>query len=94
MLFIALFANKQEIVRQFQVVQGASGNVVLKVVRGGDWSEQVFQDIVRRMRGYLRGAPLLVEFHQTIKPGASGKQRPIMLEADARANGASGITDP
>ena len=53
-LFIALFGNKQEILRQFQVVQRPSGQVVLKVVRGNDWSEPVFLDLVRRARTCTR----------------------------------------
>ena len=79
MVFIALLANKDAIVRQFQVRQTPSGKVTLKVVRGSDWSEPRFERIVSRLRAYLGGLPLVVQFVETIAPNASGKRRPIMI---------------
>jgi phenylacetate-coenzyme A ligase PaaK-like adenylate-forming protein len=85
MAFIALFAGARDLVRQFQVVQKEGGDVVLKVVRGNEWSVQAFGAIVKRMRAFLRGAQLTVEFLDTIQPAPSGKHRPVVVEPPACA---------
>lgn len=80
MLFIALFARKTDFVRQFQVAQKKSGEVVLKVVPGPEFSQTELDGVVRRFDGYLHGAPLAVELVDTIAPSSSGKRRPIVVE--------------
>jgi phenylacetate-CoA ligase len=79
-MFHALFATKEEIVRQFQAVQRATGEVTLRIVRGQDWAEPAFETIVARLRGYLSGLPLSVEFVERIEPSPSGKLRTIIAE--------------
>ena len=80
-VFHVLFSDaRKELVRQFQAVQKSSGEVVLKVVRGRDWSEEGFAQIHRRLEGYLRGLPLTLEFHAAIAPSANGKTKTIVRE--------------
>ena len=80
-VFHVLFSDvRQEVVRQFQAVQRAQGDVLLKVVRGQDWSADRFEAVVQRFDRYLRGLPLKVEFHETIPPAANGKMRTIVVE--------------
>jgi phenylacetate-CoA ligase len=83
MLFIALFARKDDLVKQFQVVQHAAGDVLLKVVPGSEWSDSAFSQVEGRFREQLRGLRLEVERHESIPPSASGKRRPIVVEPPA-----------
>jgi phenylacetate-CoA ligase len=85
-VFHVLFSDaRKEIVRQFQAVQGEGGAVVLKVVRGREFSEDAFAAITRRFSGYLRGLPFSIEFHETIAPHVrSGKLKTIIVERSNR----------
>ncbi len=80
-VFHVLFSDaRQEIVRQFQAVQHVGGNVVLRVVRGQDWSQERFDSVVRRLEQYLRGLPFQVEYCGAIGPSSNGKMRTIVVE--------------
>jgi phenylacetate-CoA ligase len=80
-VFHVLFSDaRRDIVRQFQAVQGDGGAVVLKVVRGREYSEDAFAAITQRFSGYLRGLPLSVEFHEAIAPHTSGKIKTVIVE--------------
>jgi len=84
-VFHVLFSDaRQEIVRQFQAVQNAKGEVVLKVVRGRDFADDAFLQVTRRFSEYLRGLPFTVEFHEAIAPHhRSGKHQTIIVERSA-----------
>ena len=81
-VFHVLFSDaRQEIVRQFQAVQGVDGAVVLKVVRGRDFAEEAFRGVTGRFSEYLRGLPFTVEFHEALTPHQrSGKYQTIIVE--------------
>ena len=85
-VFHVLFSDaRREIVRQFQAMQSGDGAVVLKVVRGREFSEDAFAAITRRFSEYLRGLPFSVEFHETIAPHIrSGKLKTIVVERSSR----------
>ena len=81
-VFHVLFSDaRKEIVRQFQAVQRDGGAVVLKIVRGREFSEDALAAITQRFSGYLRGLPFSIEFHETIAPHVrSGKIKTIIAE--------------
>jgi phenylacetate-CoA ligase len=81
-VFHVLFSDaRREVIRQFQAVQGHSGAVVLKVVRGREFSDDAFAAITQRFSGYLGGLPFSVEFHDEILPHMkSGKIKTIVAE--------------
>ncbi|MGH7271864.1 MAG: phenylacetate--CoA ligase family protein [Polyangiaceae bacterium] len=80
-VFHVLFSDaRQEIVRQFQAVQKADGDVVLKVVRGQDFTEERFDAVARRFGSYLKGVRSRVEFCDAIPPCPNGKMRTIVVE--------------
>jgi phenylacetate-CoA ligase len=81
-VFHVLFSDaRREIIRQFQAVQRDGGSVVLKVVRGREFSDDAFAAITGRFSEYLRGLPLSVEFHDAITPHVkSGKIKTIVVE--------------
>jgi hypothetical protein len=55
--------------------------VVLKVVRGRDFTEDAFQIIAGRFSEYLRGLPFSIEFHEFIAPHqGTGKLQTIIVE--------------
>lgn len=85
-VFHVLFSDaRKEIVRQFQAVQSEGGAVVLKVVRGREFSDDAFAAITQRFAGYLRGLPFSIEFHETIAPHTrSGKIKTIIVERSNR----------
>jgi phenylacetate-CoA ligase len=81
MVFHVMFADAHgDLVRQFQAVQRPSGAVVLRVVRGREWSQQRFDDVVRRLGGYLKGLPFSVEYRDGIPPAPNGKMRTVVVE--------------
>jgi phenylacetate-CoA ligase len=90
-VFHVLFSDaRQEIVSQFQAIQGADGAVRLKVVRGRDFTDEAFDALKRRFAGYLRGLPFSVEFHESIEPHyRSGKLKTIVVERTVAAGGAA-----
>jgi phenylacetate-CoA ligase len=69
-----------EIARQFQCTQQLGGDVVLRVVKGNDWSAQRIEPKVRELRRYLKGRTLTVEYVDVILPGPSGKMRAVVVE--------------
>jgi phenylacetate-CoA ligase len=80
-IFHVLFSDaRREVVRQFQAIQRRDGSVTLKVVRGQDWSEDLFDGVVRRFGEYLHGLPFRVEHVPAIAPCATGKMRTIVVE--------------
>jgi phenylacetate-CoA ligase len=85
-VFHVLFSDaRREVVRQFQAVQSDGGAVVLKVVRGREFTEDAFAPIARRFAEYLRGLPFSVEFHDAIAPHlVSGKIKTIVVETPRR----------
>lgn len=85
-VFHVLFSDaRKELVRQFQAVQCAEGEVVLKVVRGRDFDEEAFRSVTHRFATYLRGLPFKVEFHESILPHRrSGKIQTIVVEGPKR----------
>jgi phenylacetate-CoA ligase len=80
-VFHVLFSDaRQEIISQFQATQRRSGAVLLRVVRGQDWSGDRFDGIARRFTEYLRGLPFEVEFCESIPPSPTGKMKTIVVE--------------
>jgi phenylacetate-CoA ligase len=77
---VLLSDARKEVLRQFQAVQRPDGQVVLKVVRGREWSPDAFDAIRARLGEYLRGLPLEIEFHEAIPPSPNGKMRTIVVE--------------
>ncbi len=69
-----------EVARQFQCIQRRGGDVVLRVVKGRDWSAERIEPKLRELRKYLRGLPLQVEYVDAIPPGSSGKMRTVVVE--------------
>jgi phenylacetate-CoA ligase len=80
MSYMALFARKDDLLKQFQVVQRREGDVVLKIVPGSDWSDGAFAEVERRFAATLRGTPFRVEKHDAIPAGASRKHRSVVVE--------------
>ncbi|HEX2880635.1 MAG TPA: hypothetical protein VHO25_13980 [Polyangiaceae bacterium] len=81
-VFHVLFSDaRKELIRQFQAVQNARGEVVLKVVRGREFADDAFQNVTGRFSEYLRGLPFTVEFHEAIAPHqGTGKVQTIVVE--------------
>jgi phenylacetate-CoA ligase len=80
-VFHVLFSDaRKEVIKQFQAVQKPTGEVILRVVRGQDWSESEFDAIVSRFAGYLRGLPFSVELVDLIAPSSTGKMKTIIVE--------------
>jgi hypothetical protein len=80
-LHVLLSDARREVIRQFQAVQRDTGDVILRVVRGREFSDDALAAITRRFEGYLRGLPVSVEFHEAIPPHVvSGKIKTIIVE--------------
>ena len=81
MAFIVPLARPDDLVRQFQVVQRRTGEVLLRIVPGTEWNETTFAtEVEGRFREQLRGRPFRVERCEAIPPGASGKHRFVTVE--------------
>lgn len=92
-LHVLLSDARRELIRQFQAVQRQDGAVVLRVVRGSEFSPDAFQIVVRRFTEYLRGLPFSVEFHDAIAPHLrSGKIQTIVVYKTNGSDGAEPST--
>lgn len=92
---VLLSDARRELVRQFQAVQAEDGAVVLKVVRGREFSADAFETVVSRCTEYLRGLPFSVEFHDSIAPHfRSGKIQTIVALKSASAARSLGNSAP
>jgi phenylacetate-CoA ligase len=83
MLVHSMISHLQHSLREVQVVQRASGEVVLRVVPGGASDGRVLETMATTVRTYLRGLPVRVEAVETIERGPNGKHRCIMVEPPA-----------
>ena len=87
-IFHVLFSDSRvELIQQFQAIQGPTGEVRLRVVRGAEFSEAAFALKVARFREYLGELPLVVEFCESIAPQANGKHKTIFASPPAEAPG-------
>jgi phenylacetate-CoA ligase len=90
-VFHVLFSDaREDIIGQFQVVQKPSREILLKVVRGRDFSEERFAHKIARFKEYLRGAPLTIQFCDDIPAMPNGKRKTIILESPSQ----TASTDP
>ncbi len=80
MLFVALFANLGERVRQFQAVQRRDGHVDLRVVPGPEFDHSVLDGIKTRLSPYLWDVPLDISLVDQIPTLPSGKRQFIVVE--------------
>jgi phenylacetate-CoA ligase len=74
------FVSSAPNVREMQVVQRASGEVVLRVVPADRFDPRSLDQVEARMKRYLRGLPLRVECVEHIERGPAGKFRPVIVE--------------
>lgn len=81
-VFHVLFSDsRREVIKQFQAIQHASGDITFKAVRGQDWDEEAFGKIMARFREYLRGLNLKIEMVEGIPAASNGKRKTILVEA-------------
>lgn len=73
---IALFRHRVE---EYQVVQRASGEVILKVVPGRHYDASAMGEVAEKARGYLK-LPVRIEKVARIDRGPSGKHRVVVVE--------------
>lgn len=73
---IALFRHHVE---EYQVVQRASGEVVLRIVAGPRFDAKAMAEVVTRAEGYLR-LPVRIEKVGRIDRGPGGKHRVVVIE--------------
>jgi phenylacetate-coenzyme A ligase PaaK-like adenylate-forming protein len=69
-----------EVARQFQCIQKPGGELVMRIVKGRDWSAERMELKLRQLRPYLRGLTMKLEYVDAILPGPSGKMRFIVVE--------------
>jgi len=69
-----------EVARQFQCIQKPGGELVMRIVKGRDWSAERMELKLRQLRPYLRGLTMKLEYVDAIPPGPSGKMRFVVVE--------------
>ena len=79
-MICAVIASLKHQIREFQVVQRAKGDVVVKIVRGSQFDEAAMDEVVERIQSYLRGRTIRVECMASIDRGPTGKHRPVVVE--------------
>lgn len=82
MMVISLLASEAGLLRAFQGVQKANGEIELRIVRGRDWDEVRFDKTARRIEAYFKGLPFRVSYWDEIPALKSGKRHPILIESD------------
>jgi phenylacetate-CoA ligase len=79
-VFVWIMIGQEGMVRQYQLVQHATGAATLKIVPGPRWSHERFAPTAARLASRFEGLPLRVVTVPEIPPGASGKLRPVVVE--------------
>lgn len=67
-------------IREFQAVQRRGGQIELRIVPGGAWSESRFAASRQRLASYFEGLPFEVKVVDAIARDPSGKQRSVVVE--------------
>jgi phenylacetate-CoA ligase len=87
LLFSILFVSLLEHVRQFQVVQRADGQLLLKVVPLGDRLAPAAENLSREfVAKYMPGVVMTIEVVADIPLTAAGKRRLVVVEKPAAAS--------
>jgi phenylacetate-CoA ligase len=81
MVFISLLQSAKQMMRAFQVVQKKSGAIELRIVRGREFEEEAFADMLRRLHAYFGELPIEVSYCEQIPASPSGKRRPVVVES-------------
>jgi phenylacetate-CoA ligase len=80
-LFVhALLAHVGHAFRGFQVVQRASGDVTLRLVKSSAFDEQAHRYLLDGFARYLEGVPVKSDFVEAIPVGRNGKRQVILRE--------------
>lgn len=79
LLVPALIALFRHHVEEYQVIQRASGEVVLRVVPGHKYDASAMAEVTTKARGYLK-LPVRVEQVSRIDRGPGGKHRVVIVE--------------
>jgi phenylacetate-CoA ligase len=80
MMVCAVIASLKHQIREFQVIQRARGDVVVRIVRGAKFEERAMDGVLERIQSYLRGCAIRVEWMASIDRGPTGKHRPVIVE--------------
>ena len=80
LLVPALIALFRHHVEEYQVVQKASGEVVIRVVPGPHYDANAMGEVVRRATPYFGGLPVRVELASRLERGPGGKHHVVIVE--------------
>lgn len=67
-------------IRKFQVIQKRDGSVTVKIIRGKEFNEEVYQRQLGIAAAYLKGYPVNTEFVDEIPAAPGGKHHFVVLE--------------
>lgn len=80
LLIPALIALFRHHIEEYQVVQRASGEVVIRVVPGPRYDADAMAEVVRRAAPYFGGLPVRLELVSQLERGPGGKHHPVVVE--------------
>ncbi|AYF98343.1 glycosyltransferase [Protaetiibacter intestinalis] len=76
--FAHFFKDYEHLIRFFQIHQSTAGSFVLKVVRGDQWGESTFAEMLLRLRKYVGETEITVEYVDSIPLLRTGKRSPVV----------------
>jgi phenylacetate-CoA ligase len=76
--FYHFFKDYEHLVRFFQIHQSEHGKFVLKVVRGGQWSEIGFDGLLDSLRRFVGDTEITVDYVDSIPLVRTGKRSPVV----------------
>jgi phenylacetate-CoA ligase len=83
--FMSLFYDdfgKTKGIKQFQFIQKAKDFMILNIVKGDDYSQNIFDDILRKIHEQCGDMKIEVKFVNSIPPTKSGKYRHSISEIE------------
>jgi phenylacetate-CoA ligase len=80
MVFISLLNAHEAEIQAFQAVQKRSGEVLLRIVPGREWSNGRFDGTAQRLAAYFEGLPFEIMLVDEIPADPSGKWRAVVAE--------------
>lgn len=81
--FAHFFKDYDSQLEAFQVVQEERGSILLKIVKGRQWSESNWQGLLSHLSSYLGQSALDVEFVDEIPLLKTGKRSPVVSTVNA-----------
>jgi len=76
--FLHFFKDYEHLIAFFQIVQHEPGEFALKIVKGSQWTQHGFDEVIDRLREYIGDTAISFEYVDVIPLLRTGKRSPVV----------------